>query len=454
MQRSSRVNTMSMKTLLLLSSCALAVACAKPEVILEGERLPVRPDDIKALETAPTEDGEDGKETAARVATPIKLGVARANTSWTHQNGSASHMTAHPALSYPLNAVWTREIGRGVSKDGRITSEPVVADGVVYTLDAAAKLSAIGVEGSELWSADLTPAGENQLDGFGGGVAVAKGQIFASTGFGEVVALASGDGDIQWRQELDGAVRAAPTVLGDKVYVVARDDKSYGLDAENGRIKWRLQSASGDAGVVGGASPAALGPIVVVPFASGEVVGALARNGRQVWSAAVSGGRRGLARGRISDITGDPVIDGDRVYVANQSGRLVALDRRSGERLWNVRDGSLGPALPVGGSLFYVSDEARLVRLSAEDGSEIWDATLPQYAGSRHRNDAIQHYGPVLAGGRLLVAGSDGELRSFDPASGEMLASWPIPGGAASSPAIANGVLYVLSQSGKLHAFN
>jgi len=446
---------MALKSLLLLSTCAFVIACAKSEVILEGERLPVRPADIQeAAKLAGATETEAGGEAETRISTPIQLGVARANTSWTHQNGSASHLAAHPALSYPLTQLWAREIGRGVSRDGRITSEPVVANNVIYTLDAAAKLSAVNPQGAVVWSKDLTPSGENALDGFGGGVAVGKGQIFASTGFGEVIALAESDGDEQWRQELDGAVRAAPTVLGDKVFVVARDDKSYGLDAENGRIKWRLQSASGDAGVVGGASPAAIGPIVVMPFASGEVVGALARNGRQVWSAAVSGGRRGMVRSRISDITGDPVIDGDRVYVANQSGRLVALDRRSGERLWNVRDGSLGPALPVGGSLFYVSDEARLVRVSAEDGSEIWAETLPQYQGSKHRDDAVQHYGPVLAGGRLIVAGSDGQLRSFDPASGEMVEAVAIPGGAASSPAIANGVLYVLSQSGKLHAFN
>lgn len=445
------------KHLTLLPVLALMLGCAKPEVVLEGTRLPVRPADIeKALKEAAIE-GEDASEAAlqdTQTGAPITLATPTVNASWTHQNGSASHLTPHPTLSYPLTPLWSRDIGKGVSKGGRITSEPVIENGVIYTLDAAASLRATSKDGTALWTTDLTPFGENRLDGFGGGVSAAGAQVFASTGFGEVLALNAQDGDILWRQELEGAVRAAPTVLGSKVFVVARDDKSYGLDAQNGRIKWRVQSAAGEAGVVGGASPAALGPIVVMPFASGEVIGTLVRNGRQVWSAALSGGRRGKVRARISDITGDPVIDRDRVYVANQSGRLLALDRRSGDRLWSVNDGSLGPAWPAGGSLFYVSDEARLVRLDASDGSEIWDAQLPAYLGSKHRDDAIAHYGPVLAGGRILVASSDGHLRSYDPVNGAELARWTIPDGAASSPAIAEGVLYVLSKSGKLHAFN
>lgn len=442
---------MAFNKLFLLLPLAVVLGCAREEVRLEGERIPVRPDEA-ALALKSLEDGEETAEN--QTVTPIRLAASKSNTSWTHQNGNPRHLAEHASLSHPLNPLWDRSIGRGVSKDGRITSEPVVENGVVYTLDAAASLVATGANGSTVWTTDLTPPGENALDGFGGGVAVSGDTVFASTGFGEVVAVNTATGDIIWRQELDAAVRAAPTVLGDKVFVVARDDKSYALDAENGRVKWRMQSASGDAGVVGGASPAAVGPVVVVPFASGEVIGTLARNGRQIWSAALSGGRRGTVRGRLSDITGDPVIDGDRVYVANQSGRLAALDRRSGERLWSIKDGSTGPALPVGGSLFYVSDEARLVRVSAEDGTEIWQTQLPEFGGSKHQDDAQQHYGPVLAGGRLVVASSDGFLRSFDPASGEELNAVPLPGGAASSPAIAGGVLYVLSKSGQLHAFN
>ena len=63
------------------------------------------------------------------------------------------------------------------------------------------------------------------------------------------------------------------------------------------------------------------------------------------------------------------------------------------------------------------------------------------------------HYGPVLAGGRLHVASSDGMLRSFDPASGALVGQAQIPGGAATAPVVAGQTLYVVSRDGQLHAF-
>ena len=65
----------------------------------------------------------------------------------------------------------------------------------------------------------------------------------------------------------------------------------------------------------------------------------------------------------------------------------------------------------------------------------------------------VAHFGPVLAGGRLIVASSDGLIRAFDPASGALAGSVELPGGAASAPAVAGGVLYVVTKDGKLRAF-
>jgi len=106
-----------------------------------------------------------------------------------------------------------------------------------------------------------------------------------------------------------------------------------------------------------------------------------------------------------------------------------------------------------GNSVFLVSDTARLVRLDARDGKVIWSVALPEYKKAKTRLDSYVHYGPILAGGRLIVASSDGGLRSFDPKSGELLSIVDIPSGAASQPAIVDGVLYVLSQNGKLNAY-
>ena len=122
-------------------------------------------------------------------------------------------------------------------------------------------------------------------------------------------------------------------------------------------------------------------------------------------------------------------------------------------RLWTAGEGSYSPVVAFDNSVFLVSDESKLVRLDARNGDVIWAVDLPYYKRDRTRKDAYAHFGPVLAGGRLLVASSDGGLRSFDPASGAMLSMVDIPSGAASPPAIVGGVLYILSAKGQLHAY-
>jgi len=70
----------------------------------------------------------------------------------------------------------------------------------------------------------------------------------------------------------------------------------------------------------------------------------------------------------------------------------------------------------------------------------------------RRRRGIFAHYGPVLAGGRLIVASSDGVLREADPASGRLLRETPLGAPAAADPVVAQGTLYVVTADGRLHA--
>ena len=81
---------------------------------------------------------------------------------------------------------------------------------------------------------------------------------------------------------------------------------------------------------------------------------------------------------------------------------------------------------------------------------------LPQgeeRGGLTRRSVRYAHFGPILAGGRLIVASSDGQMRGFDPVSGAVREVVPLPGGAATHPVVAGGVLYVVSGDGQLMAF-
>ena len=102
-----------------------------------------------------------------------------------------------------------------------------------------------------------------------------------------------------------------------------------------------------------------------------------------------------------------------------------------------------------------IADDQCLMRLSAEDGTKIWGEELPFFTKDRPRRQAeiFAHHGPIIAGGNLIVASSDGQLRLFDPASGALRRSVSMPGGATTNPVVAGRTLYVVTTKGQLAAF-
>ncbi len=426
--------------------CAAMIAgCSERDVILEGERLDLR-------EGAPVQvpDGPAG------AAQPISLPGMSNLGEWTQRGGTAVPRRSHPALSASPQRIWAANIGAGENRQHRITAEPVVAGGRIFTLDARATVTATGTNGQTLWSRDLTPAGERNPNASGGGIAFGDGTLFVTSGFGFLVALDPATGAERWIQRFEAPATAAPAVSGGIVHVVSNDSVARGIDVRDGRVRWEISGVPSPSRFTGSAAPAYSGNLVILPFPSGEVIAANATTGERVWSTAVAGTRLGRAWGTVRDITGDPVVVGDTAYVGNATGRVAALAAASGTTRWTAREGAYGPVWPVGGSIFLLSDESQLVRLSASSGDLIWAVDLPYFTETRRerRRSAISaHYGPVLAGGRLWVASDDGLLRGFDPASGAVTATAQIPGGAAASPVVVGGVMYVVARNGQLHAF-
>lgn len=438
-----------------LAALAVLAACGEREVILPGERFDVR----TPLEASIPADGQpapvDTAGRAANRADPIRLPAATANADWTHRGGNVRHLMPHGQLSVAPQRLWSAPVGTGNTRRNRIAAAPVAADGRIFALDALARVSAVSAQGAALWSRDLTPGGDTSLVS-GGGLALGEGLLVVTTGHGEVVAMAPASGDVLWRQRLGAPANGAPAVAGGSVYVVGRDGAAWSLNASDGRINWQLPGAPSNAGMMGAAAPAVTDRMVILPFPSGQVTAALRGSGIPVWSGAVASQRQGRPLAAIvADITGDPVVSGQTVYVGNQGGRTVAFDLRDGTMQWTAPEAALGPVLLAGGSLFMVSDDARLVRLDAATGARIWSVELPYFVNDRlnRRRGITAHYGPVLAGGQIAVASGDGLLRLFDPVSGALSATADIPGGAASAPILTNGALYVMGQGGELHAF-
>jgi len=425
-----------------LASVVLLASCSD-DLILEGERLDLR------------EPFGQASALADNRVEPITLPAMVNHSEWTHRRGNNTHAIAHPALAPSLTLAWSQRIGAGDDRRHRITADPVVVGGRVFTLDSRSVAAATSTAGAPLWQANLRPGFGQRGNASGGGLAFGAGRLFVTTGFGELVALDPATGNEIWRQRFDAPVPGSPTVAGNTVFVVAADSSAWAIDADTGTIRWQLAGTPTGLSMAGGAGPAVTDSLVILPYPSGEVVAATRDRGVRSWSSRVAGSRPGQAYALVRDITGDPVVQGGRVYAANPSGRMTAFDAATGSTIWSAREGALSPVWPAGGSLFLISDGGELVRINGADGSRIWGIELPHYTRDRERRRAevFAHYGPILAGGRLIVASNDGFLRSFDPASGNLVSEIAVPRGASTNPVVVDGTLYVVSTDGQLHAF-
>jgi len=230
---------------------------------------------------------------------------------------------ARPREQAQRGVQWSVPVGEGGSRRDRITADPVVADGRVFTLDSRSTVSAVGLNGAKLWSADLTPPRDGSNDAGGGGLAYGEGKLIVSSGFGTVQALDPATGGVIWEQELDVPATSAPSISRGLVYVVAGDNVGWAIDAQSGRVVWQLGGAADVNNVSGGAAPSVGDDLVIFSFGSGELQAAFRKGGFRPWVAIVAGHRLGGAVNTISYFTVCPVMSGCTVYATRHSWSSV-----------------------------------------------------------------------------------------------------------------------------------
>ncbi|MCP4818415.1 MAG: PQQ-binding-like beta-propeller repeat protein, partial [Shimia sp.] len=175
------------KTWIMAAVGALLLAsCGKQEVILPGER-----EDLFAL-----------GEKVENAAPAVSLSKQTRNSSWTHRIGTQKYRVGNAALSASPALAWSSSIGKAEGRKTRITADPVIVDGRIFTMDAEAMLSATSTSGATFWTRDLTPPRDKPGNASTGGLAYGEGLLFATTGFGSIRAFDPKTGEDVWEQQL------------------------------------------------------------------------------------------------------------------------------------------------------------------------------------------------------------------------------------------------------------
>lgn len=383
----------------------------------------------------------------------VRLPKPIVNENWPQSGGYADHAMHHLKVATELTETWRADIGSGSGGGRRLLSSPVAFGGTIFAVDVNFIVSAYRAQdGHRIWVYD-PQIPRNDREAFGGGIAYAKGRIYLTTGFAMVLAIDASNGKEVWRSSSLGPIRSAPTVIGGRVYAVTLDNEITAYSAKTGEKLWSHAGISESAGLLGGASPAVSGNTVVVPYSSGELYALRVENGREIWSDNLSAVRRLDQISGLTDIKGRPVIDRGLVLAISHSGRMVAIDQRTGGRAWDRNIGGVEMPWVAGDYVFIISNEAQLVCLTRLGGRVRWIRPLPRYEDSKSKEGLIHWSGPVLVSDRLIIVSSSGEALSISPYTGTILGRIELPDKLYFAPIVAEGSLYIVTDKALLIAY-
>jgi len=132
---------------------------------------------------------------------------------------------------------------------------------------------------------------------------------------------------------------------------------------------------------------------------------------------------------------------------------MAAYDLVTGQRIWELNLAGISTPAVAGDWVFTLTDDSELLAIARSSGKVRWLKQLMRYKNEKKRKNPVFWVGPVLAGNRLWVANSRGELAWADPASGELTQFTNLGSSVSLAPVVAGQTLYVLDDSGRISAF-
>ncbi|MFQ5633900.1 MAG: outer membrane protein assembly factor BamB [Gammaproteobacteria bacterium] len=337
-----------------------------------------------------------------------------------------------------IRKAWSASLG-GDSKHLRLSLN-VATDGTnIFAAAHDGRVSAFeAIKGKRIWRR------KTKLP-LSAGPAFGADIVVLGSNNGDVIALNAADGKERWRTTVSGEVLAAPAVAGSLVLVRTVDGKLTALDIDTGGEAWFVQQSVPRLSVRGTGAPVVARNVVVSGFDNGRIAAYELGDGSAIWDLLLSPPSGRTEVERLSDLNATVRIVGEDVFAVGYQGSLSALALESGQVLW-TREISGHGGIGVDFNNLYVTGEAsRLFAVSRRSGRELWrQETLLN-------RDAT---GPAPYGSSIVVGDFEGYVHWFDSRDGSSQARVRAGGDrVTSTPLVVNEMVYVMTDGGKLFAF-
>ncbi len=338
----------------------------------------------------------------------------------------------------PVERAWSTKLGDG-SEFLRLALSPAGNEERIYAASQDGVVSAFAAAtGQRLWRTEL----ELPLSA---GPGVGADTLVVAGRSGDLVALRTEDGSQIWQTNVGRETLAKPLITGGDVVVYSIDGTLRVLSRYDGSERWSIEQTLPPLTLRGTSSPAIVGQTVIAGFDNGRLVATSMDDGAPIWEVVLSPptGRSDLER--LADVDGPVAVVGQDIYASAYQGRLAALAAESGQTLW-TRDISTFVGVGADSENIYVaSDTGEVLALSRANGSERW------------RNDALLRRGPTAVvpfEDSVVVGDFDGYVHFFSKDDGSTMARVRVGKGMLSGPPVVIGDrLYLQSETGRLEAF-
>ena len=340
--------------------------------------------------------------------------------------------------SVSITRLWSAKAGSGEERLGA-RQGPAIADGKVFVAAVEGGVRALDLQtGNSLWqyASDLP---------LSGGPGAGDGTVAVGSLEGDVVALDAATGAEKWKAKVSEEVIAAPAVGQGMVIVHSNDGRVTAFVAATGERRWFWAADMPTLTVRGNDAPV-LGPgFVFVGNDNGTVVALALADGRELWRETVAQAEGRSELDRMSDVDGTPVLADTTLYATSYKRKTAAIDAPSGRLLWVADNGGSG-RIGLGADKVVVSDPSGTVwALDRTSGNAMWQQ--PALARRNLTSVAVQ-------GDYAVVGDYDGYLHWLKLEDGAFAARERMGGAALKgSPVVVDGVLVAQNIDGDVVAF-
>lgn len=336
----------------------------------------------------------------------------------------------------PVRVLWSASI----SAAERFVFSPALAGDGVYVAGhdgAVARLDA--ANGRARWRTSVDAP-------LSGGVGSDGRLVVVASDEGEVFALDARNGSVRWRARVSSEVLAAPVIGGGLVLVRSADSRIFAFGADDGKRRWVYQRAAASLIVRSPAGITIDADTAYAGFSGGKLVAIAMENGGLRWEATVAVPHGATELERVTDVEGDPAVDGREVCAAAYQGRVACFDARNGNRIWSSEMSSL-TGVSLDARYAYVSDDRGAVHaLDRSNGRSVWKQD--QLA---NRQTSL----PLPLGATIAVGDLEGYVHYLARESGAFVARFATGGGpiVAAPIRLPSGIL-VQTLNGSLYALS